>query len=125
LQAAMLEQLAARQGHRITSILIYVPSELLTKRMTGRRNCPVCGEIYNIYFKPPKVDAVCDFHPATQLVHRADDAPDKIKVRLSTYEKETTPLIDYYEGTKRLYRIDGTRETEDIYREVERVLALT
>ena len=39
----------------------------LMKRLTGRRSCPVCGEIYNIYSKPPKVDNVCDFHPGTQL----------------------------------------------------------
>ena len=54
--------------------------------MTGRRNCPVCGEIYNIYFKPPKNDNVCDFHPEAQLVHRADDNPETVKARLATYE---------------------------------------
>jgi adenylate kinase len=123
-QAEMLEQLAARQGHRIIGILIDVPAELLTKRLTGRRNCPVCGEIYNIYFKPPCVDNRCDLHPGTSLIHRADDALEKIRVRLETYEKKTAPLLTYYDATNRLHRIDGTRELEEIYAGIQKVLSL-
>jgi adenylate kinase len=122
-QAEMLELLAARQGHRITAILIDVPRELLTKRLTGRRNCPVCGEIYNIYFKPPRVENRCDLHPDVSLIHRADDALEKIRVRLETYEKETAPLLTYYESTNRLRRIGGTRELEEIYSEIEQVVS--
>lgn len=118
-QAEMLEQLAARQGHELTAILVEVPSELLAKRLTGRRNCPVCGEIYNIYFKPPKTDNRCDRHPEAELLHRADDATEKLRVRLETYAKETAPLLNYYEATRRLRRVDGTRDAESIYREVE------
>src|SRR6187399_2388259 len=72
-QARSLEQLAAEQGMDIIPVLIDVPYELLEQRMTGRRNCPVCHEIYNIYFKPPQNDNVCDLHPQAQLVQRADD----------------------------------------------------
>jgi adenylate kinase len=121
-QAKMLEQLAARQGNDILAILIDVPAELLAKRLTGRRNCPVCGEIYNVYLKPPKVDNQCDLHPEAQLVHRADDAAEKIQVRLETYAKETAPLIDYYESTGRLRRVDGVRELENIYAQVEQIV---
>lgn len=119
-QAEMLEHLAARQGKKISAILIDVPEELLTRRLTGRRNCPVCGEIYNVYLKPPKVDNRCDLHPDAQLVHRADDAPEKIQVRLETYAKETAPLLDYYEKTGRLHRVDGVQDTQIIYAEIER-----
>jgi adenylate kinase len=94
----------------------------LEKRVTGRLNCPVCGEIYNVYFKPPKDDKVCDFHPETQLIHRSDDTPEKIKVRLSNYEKQTQPLIDYYEKSGRLHRIDGANDPEAIYADVEKIL---
>src|SRR3954468_1710862 len=52
-QAAKLEDLAKRQEHEITAILVDVPSDLLEKRATGRRSCPIGGEIYNIYSKPP------------------------------------------------------------------------
>ena len=64
--------------------------------MTGRRNCPVCGEIYNMYFKPPKMDTVCDDHPEVQLNHRADDNEETVQARLATYEEKTRPLLDYY-----------------------------
>jgi len=121
-QAEMLEHLAERQGKGIKAILIDVPTELLMKRLTGRRTCSVCGEIYNIYFKPPKFDNRCDLHPERELLHRADDAPDKIQVRLETYANETAPLLNYYERNNRLHRIDGTREVEKIYADVQRVL---
>ncbi|HJS25060.1 MAG TPA: adenylate kinase, partial [Pyrinomonadaceae bacterium] len=97
-QAASLEKLAAEQGNTIIAVLIDVPRELLEQRMTGRRSCPICGEIYNIYLTPPKYDNVCDFHPEAQLVHRADDNVETVKARLATYEKQTQPLIDYYKA---------------------------
>jgi adenylate kinase len=121
-QAAMLEKLAVEQGKKIQAILVDVPLEQLEKRMTGRRNCPVCNEIYNIYFKPPQRDNVCDFHPDTQLNHRADDKVETIQSRLVTYEDNTRPLLDYYEASHRLRRVDGTREPEAIYADVEGIV---
>jgi adenylate kinase len=118
-QAASLEKLAAEQGNSIIPILIDVPLEFLEKRMTGRRNCPVCGEIYNVYFKPPRVDNVCDFHPEVQLVHRADDNVETVKARLATYEAQTRPLIEYYKSAGLLRTVDGTREPEAIYEDVK------
>ena len=117
-QAASLEKLATEQGKHIVAVLIDVPRELLEQRMTGRRNCPVCGEIYNIYFKPPKHDNVCDFHPEAQLVHRADDNVETVKARLETYEEQTRPLVEYYKSANLLNIVDGTREPEEIYEEI-------
>ena len=121
-QAAMLEKLAVEQGKKIQAVFVDVPFGLLEKRMTGRRSCPVCGEIYNIHFKPPKADGVCDLHPDAQLEQRGDDTPGKAKVRLETYEQQTRPLLDYYEGSHRLHRVDGTRDVEEIYADIERVV---
>jgi len=121
-QAEMLEELAEEQGKRILPISIDVPFEVLEKRMAGRRSCPVCGEIYNIYFKPPKSDNVCDFHPEAQLTHRSDDTPEKARDRLETYVRETRPLLDYYAASNRLRRVDGTRDTEAIYADIERIV---
>lgn len=121
-QAAMLEKLANEQGHEIVAVLVDVPFDQLEKRATGRRSCPVCGEIYNVYFKPPKKDGVCDLHPDAQLIHRTDDTPDKIKVRLNTYEQQTRPLLDYYQAANRLHRVDGTQDAEAIYAEIEKIV---
>ena len=121
-QAAMLEKLAAEQGNTIQAIEIRMPRELLAKRMTGRRNCPVCGEIYNVYFRPPRVDNVCDLHPQAQLVHRADDTPGTVEARLATYEEQTRPLLDYYQAKNVLFVVDGTRQPEEIYEDIEKVV---
>lgn len=118
-QAEMLERLATRQVKQIIAIVIDVPREILEQRLTGRRTCPVGGEIYNIYFKPPKVDNVCDRHPEVRLDQRTDDSPEKIRVRLETYEQQTAPLIDYYQRTGRLHRVDGRPAPEEIYRDIE------
>ena len=122
-QAGMLEELASRQRKKLSAILIDVPVTLLEKRMTGRRSCPVCGEIYNTYFRPANVDNQCDRHPEAQLTQRADDKQERVRVRLETYERETAPLLDYYQGTGRLHRVDGTRSPEEIYGEIEKILA--
>ena len=118
-QAASLEKLAAEQGNSIIPILIDVPLDFLEKRMTGRRNCPVCGEIYNVYFKPARVDNVFDFHQEAQLVQRADDNVETVKARLATYEAQTRPLIDYYKSAGALRIVDGTRNPEAIYEDVK------
>jgi adenylate kinase len=121
-QAEMLEKLAVEQGKKIQAIEIQVPRELLAKRMVGRRSCPVCGEIYNVYFRPPKVDNVCDFHPETQLIHRTDDNPGTVQARLATYEEQTRPLLNYYKAANLLHVVDGTREPEAIYRDIEKLV---
>jgi adenylate kinase len=121
-QAASLNQLAAEQGNEIIAVLIDVSVELLEKRMTGRRSCPVCGEIYNLYFQPPRNDNVCDLHPEITLVQRADDNPETVRARLATYEEQTQPLIDYYKTAGLLQVVDGTRQPEEIYRDIERIV---
>lgn len=121
-QAEMLEKLAADQDKEISAILIDVPLENLEKRMTGRRRCPICGEIYNIYFKPPVKDHFCDAHPEEKLEQRADDTEEKAKVRLATYEAQTKPLLNYYEKTGRLKRVDGTVDSETIYEQLENLI---
>ena len=122
-QAEMLEELALRQGKKINTISIDVPFEKLEKRLTGRRSCPVCGEIYNIYYKVPKVEGYCDLHPDVQLKHRADDKKDKVKVRIDTYKENTKPLLDYYDKSGRLETVDGTKDSKQIYKELESLVA--
>src|SRR4030095_3190726 len=121
-QATDLEKLAGEQQKQIVPVLIDLPQELLLKRMTGRRNCPVCGEIYNVYFKPPKSDNVCDFHPDAQLVRREDDNPDTVLARLDTFATTTRPLIDYYKAANLLRTVAGAGEPDSIYAEIERIV---
>jgi adenylate kinase len=121
-QAADLQKLAVEQGHQIVPILIEVPSELLERRMTGRRNCPVGGEIYNVYFKPPRDADVCDVHPEAKLNRRADDNPETVKARLATYDEQTRPLLDYYQRAGLLRTVDGQRPAETIYNDIQNIV---
>lgn len=121
-QAEQLEELSREQHKQVQAIEVAVPREELIKRLTGRRICPVCGEIYNIYSKPPAVEGVCDEHPDAKLDHRADDSEEKVSVRLETYDAVTKPLLDYYRGSGRLETVDGTGEIEDIYRELNELV---
>lgn len=121
-QAEQLEELATEQGKEIAAIEVDVPQDELFKRLTGRRTCPVCGEIYNVYSRPPKVDGVCDEHPSETLSHRADDNEESVKVRLDTYRTNTEPLLAYYEKTARLKKVDGTGDVEEIYSELNELV---
>jgi adenylate kinase len=121
-QAEMLEKLAGEQENSIQAMFVDVPYDVLQQRLTGRRTCPICGEIYNVYFKAPRYDNRCDLHPEQELTFRADDAPEKIRVRLETYERQTAPLLDYYSHSARLERVDGTKLPEEIYSQIEQVI---
>jgi len=120
-QAEMLDQLASAEGKTLRAILIDVAASVLEKRLTGRRNCPVGNEIYNIYFKPSRLDNICDVHEV-QLRQRADDTIDKVQIRLEAYEKQTAPVIDYYKQSGRLEIVDGDQETETIYSDLEKIV---
>lgn len=122
-QAEMLEGLATEQQKPIVAIEVDVPREELMKRLTGRRSCPVCSEIYNIYSRPPKVEGRCDLHPEAELTHRADDNEESVGARLATYDEETSPLIEYYERSGRLHRVAGVGSLEDIYSGIESALS--
>ena len=121
-QAEQLEDLAAEQTKVIQAIEVDIPRDELMRRLTGRRTCPVCGEIYNIYSKPPKVEGRCDLHPDAELTHRADDNEESVSTRLATYDELTRPLLDYYQKTARLQKIDGRGEVEQIYAELDKLI---
>ena len=98
-----------------------VPFDELTRRITGRRTCKNCGEIYNIYSKPTKVDGVCDVCGG-ELTQRKDDNEESLKVRLDEYAKNTEPVIAYYEEKNMVSRIDASKSMEEIWPELKEAL---
>lgn len=121
-QAGQLEELAKEQEKEIAAIEIDVPRDELFRRLTGRRSCPKCGEIYNIYSKPSNRQGFCDLHPDAGLEFRPDDREESVTVRLATYDELTKPLIEYYERSGRLTRIDGTGEVDEIFGHLEKLV---
>ncbi len=94
-------------------IEIAVGYNQLLRRLTGRRSCPTCGRIYNVYFQPPRVPDTCDADGA-KLLTRKDDSEEVISERLKAYERQTLPLTDYYRAQGRLQVIDGDRDPDTV-----------
>ncbi len=97
-------------------IQLQVDYDKILKRIAGRRSCPSCGRIYNVYLQPPKVEGICDVEGAT-LVCRPDDREDVVKERLKAYERQTLPLVDYYSSRGRLVTVDGDQPVEEVMRQ--------
>jgi adenylate kinase len=94
-------------------IRLVVEYNQLLQRLTGRRSCPTCGLIYNVYYQPPKVQGICDVE-GTPLVARPDDAEEVISERLKAYEKLTLPLVEYYRSRGRLIEVNGDQPVEAV-----------
>jgi adenylate kinase len=121
-QASKLEELATQQKKEILLVRVGVQEDLLFKRMTGRRVCSKCGEIYNIYSRPPKRDGYCDLDGAP-LLQRSDDAPETVSRRFEAYRDATAPLVDYYRQSGRLIEIDGDRPVEQVFQQLSDIVA--
>jgi adenylate kinase len=113
-QAEFVDGMLERKGRgNPLAVNIRVDEDVLLKRLTGRRTCSVCGEIYNVHFNPPKVDGVCD-KDRGKLLERADDNEATIRQRLVAYNQQTSPLIDYYRKKKFLHEVNGNLEPDQI-----------
>jgi adenylate kinase len=114
-QAGWLDgRLAAQQlTLPVVAVSIGVDYNQLLRRITGRRNCPVCQTIYNVYSNPPKVDEICDIEGAA-LVQRADDTEQVFAERMRSYEALTTPVIEHYRALGRFAEVDGDRPIGEV-----------
>jgi adenylate kinase len=90
----------------VVAISIQVEYTKLLRRVTGRRICPTCKRIYNVYFQPPQKDTLCDVD-GTPLEQRPDDVESVFEQRIKTYEAETAPVVEHYRGHGRFADVDG------------------
>jgi len=121
-QAGQLESVLDPDMH-ICAIEIAVSEEEVVKRVSGRRTCPQCDRIYNMYFCPPKNDEKCDMDGAA-LYRRNDDSEEVVRKRIATYQRETYPLMAHYKQLGVLRFVDGDQPEEDVAREIDNSLAL-
>lgn len=94
-----------------------VPETELLRRLSGRRWCPTCQATYHVESDPPAQKGVCD-HDGSPLILREDDKESAVARRLSAYERQTKPLIEYYGERSRLCRVDGDREPQVVHGEL-------
>jgi adenylate kinase len=125
-QAIWLDGILATQGQEvpIVALVIRIDRKQLTRRIIGRRSCPACQTIYNIYMNPPARDGFCDREGA-ELVQRTDDTEEIFAERMRTYERQTARVINYYRTLGRVADVDGDRPigviTEDIAAAISRL----
>jgi adenylate kinase len=115
-QATGLDTVLSNGGRRVDAVVLFeAPDETLVRRLSGRRSCPDCGAVYNIYFSPPIQEDTCD-RCGGALVHRVDDEPETVARRLQVYLEQTAPLISFYaEHEASMQRIAADRDVDEIY----------
>ncbi|MBW1918070.1 MAG: adenylate kinase [Deltaproteobacteria bacterium] len=117
-QAEALDQTLKKMGSKIDHVLsIEVDEEELVKRLTGRRTCKKCGQMYHVLFNPPQKEGVCD-KCGGELYQRDDDNEATVRSRLATYNQQTKPLIDYYQKLGLVRQIKGEGSISDIFQKI-------
>ena len=123
-QAEALDRLLVKMGIALDGVILFeIPRQLVIDRLTGRRVCGSCGEIYNVNYKSPKVPEVCD-RCGGELIQRDDDREEVVVRRLEVYEKQTAPLIRYYEEKGQLVRVDAGQEGSLVVMAIEKAMGL-
>ncbi|HEY0674540.1 MAG TPA: adenylate kinase [Longimicrobiales bacterium] len=122
-QAEGVDALLTEMQKGIDAVIILdVPDEALVQRLSGRRSCPNCGAVYNVYFDKPKNDEKCD-RCQSELVQRADDKRDTVVRRLDVYKQQTAPIIEYYQKRgANVQFVDGDRDIDAVQRDILRIL---
>jgi adenylate kinase len=120
-QARALDE-ALEKENMPMGLVIYlkVPRDILLRRLSGRRTCRNCGEIYNVYTLPPKVEGRCD-KCGGELYQRTDDNEETVRHRIEVYARETQPLVEYYQHQGKLSEIESKNDVNMVR---ERLLAL-
>jgi adenylate kinase len=121
-QAEALQAILDKIGRSVDHVInIEVDPEELVRRLTGRRTCKNCGAMFHIAFHPPAKEGACD-RCGGALYQREDDREETIRTRLKEYEKQTSPLIRYYDLKKLLRSVQGVGGQNQIFSQILRVL---
>jgi adenylate kinase len=123
-QADSLNAVLAELGQKIdAAVLMDVDFDILMKRLTGRRTCSKTGQVLNIYFSSPAELEACR-KAGGELLQRADDNEATIRNRLQVYERQTAPLIDYYQKRGQLKKVAATGDVDDVYARFKKAVGL-
>jgi adenylate kinase len=104
------------EGRGTSEVVIYlaVDYNVVIARLTGRRQCPRCGTLYNIVSKPPREDMLCDLD-GEKLVVREDDREEVIRERLEAYDRQTRPVLEYFVSAgRRVIEVDASNDPPEV-----------
>lgn len=121
-QAIDLEDILKQLNMKIDGVLnLQLDDSIIIKRITGRRTCPQCGSIFNIYYDAPKVENVCD-NCGSELSVRGDDNEESLKIRLAEFAKNTAPVVEYYEKQNIVHNIDADQDRDKEFADIQNIL---
>lgn len=121
-QAEALEKLTKEIDREVNIVIsIDTPKEELIRRICGRLVCKSCGAPYHIEKRKPKVAGVCDICGG-ELVQRPDDNREALEVRLVHYDKQTKPLLEFYEKKGLLHTLDGMKGVDALMIDIDLLL---
>jgi adenylate kinase len=121
-QAEALDKFLSSNGIKLDAVLdVNVPAEILVRRMVGRRVCKNCGATYHVEFNPSKVEGICD-NCGTQLIQRPDDTESTAVNRLSVYDSQTAPLLEFYSKKNILKTVNGDQPLDKVFEDIKEVL---
>lgn len=113
-QVALLQGILEKLGTRLDRVFVLTaPEGEIVRRLSGRRLCPGCGELYHLESKPPRREGMCDRCGAA-LIQRADDNEEVIRKRLRIYLEQTLPVAEAYRTRGVLLEVDGTGEPGEV-----------
>jgi len=122
-QAEALDGMLTSRKQVVDAVLsLSAPEDELVRRLSGRRERPVCKRTYHVTSAPPKVAGRCDDHPESELVQRPDDAEAVIRRRLEVYKAQTQPLVDHYGSSGRVIEVVGTGAETEVYGRLRQAL---
>jgi adenylate kinase len=98
-----------------------VDEDVLVERLTGRRVCEECGATYHIDFDPPEEEGVCD-ECGGDLYQREDDSEETARERIRVYNENTAPVVEFYDESGELARIDGEQTPDEVWDEVKETI---
>ncbi len=121
-QAEALEKILSDLDRQLDYVVnIAVEEDQLMKRLTGRRVCKDCGATYHAIFNPPKEEGVCD-KCGGELYQRDDDKEETVRTRLEVNKQQQQPLLTFYEGKGYLKTIDGNRDINVVFEDIDQLL---
>ena len=121
-QAKSLDKILKELNKPIDAVvLIDVSEEEVVKRISSRRVCPNCGRVYNLITLKPKNDEICD-NCGTKIIQRKDDREDIVRERYKIYQKTTYPVIEFYRKNNTIITIDGSKDVEEVTKELFNML---
>jgi adenylate kinase len=117
-QAEALDDMLAEFGGEVNAVPYITAAEaVLVERASGRLTCKAQGHIYHEKFNPPKQAGICDID-GSEVYQREDDKAEVVSKRIRVYFEQTMPLVEHYEATGKLIKIDGTQPVEQVTKDL-------